>query len=99
MVRYGARLFSRNFLGLVTFNVQLITNILKQLIFDLSDFPHLLLNMSLCILSCTDIATDRPAAMLDNNIKRECLIYRASLYYFQGNIIVIYNHVTPCEHA
>ena len=99
MVRYGARLFSRNFLGLVTFYVQLITNILKQLIFDLSDFPHLLLNMSLCILSCTDIATDRPAAMLDNNIKRKCLIYRASLYYFQGNIIVIYNHVTPCEHA
>ena len=47
MVRYGARLFSRNFLGLVTFYVQLITNILKQLIFDLSDFPHLLLNISL----------------------------------------------------
>ena len=33
MVWYGARLFSRNFLGLVTFYVQLITNILKQLIF------------------------------------------------------------------
>ena len=47
MVRYGARLFSRNFLGLVTFYVQLITNILKQLISDLSVFPHLLLNLSL----------------------------------------------------
>ena len=48
MVWYDARLLSRNFLGLVTFYIQLITNILKQLISDLSVFPHLLLNLSLC---------------------------------------------------
>ena len=47
MVWYGARLLSRNFLGLVTFYIQLITNILKQLISDLSVFLHLLLNLSL----------------------------------------------------
>ena len=58
MVWYGARLFSRNFLGLVTFYVQLITNILKQLIFNLSDFPHLLLNMSLSD-RCSYINFDR----------------------------------------
>ena len=51
MVCYDARLLSRNCHGLVTFYIQLITNyILKQLIFDLSNFPHLLLNLSIYII-------------------------------------------------
>ena len=43
------------------FYVQLITNILKQLIFNLSDFPHLLLNMS---LKCTLINLTKSIGVL-----------------------------------
>ena len=66
MVWYGARLLSRNFLDLVTFYIQLITNILKQLFSVLSVFPHLLLNLSIILLGLNlllDLSTVRTSSI------------------------------------